>query len=288
MALFPQSFVDQMIGRCSVAGSKIWMNCNPRGPSHYFLKEYIQKAVEKQIYYLHFMLDDNLTLDPKIKERYKRMYTGVFYRRYILGQWAQAEGLIYTGFDKARHVWKQAQLDSWIKHNPIVHLTAGVDFGGSGSATVYTLVGFTRNWKKAIVLDEYFDPNNISSEHVIKMWVKKAELWKSMYPRLSDAFLDHEMLLVKSFRTATPQINVRLAKKSEIYDRIVATDMMMALDKLVIMDHCEHLIESLESAVWNEKKGNDYVRLDDGTVNIDSLDSFEYACERYYRDILRV
>lgn len=98
VALFPQSFVEQMIGRCSVAGSKIWMNCNPESPYHYIKTELIDKKQEKRILHLHFTLDDNLSLSGEVKERYHRMYSGVWYDRMILGLWRIAEGIIYDMF----------------------------------------------------------------------------------------------------------------------------------------------------------------------------------------------
>lgn len=102
-ALFPQSFTDQMIGRCSVDGAKIFINCNPRGPYHYMKIEFIDKRWEKQIYYLHFTMDDNLSLSERVKQRFRRMFSGVFFKRYILGLWVMAEGIIYDMFDEDRH-----------------------------------------------------------------------------------------------------------------------------------------------------------------------------------------
>lgn len=98
IALFPQSFVEQMIARCSVDGAKVFANCNPQGPYHWFKLQYIEKAKEKRILYLHFTMDDNLSLSEKIKEKYKRMFTGIFFKRYILGLWVLAEGVIYDMF----------------------------------------------------------------------------------------------------------------------------------------------------------------------------------------------
>ena len=105
VALMPRSFVEQTCARCSVSGSKLWFNCNPAGPEHWFYKEWILNAGKKRALHLHFTMADNPSLDPKIRKRYEQMYTGVFYRRYVLGQWCVAEGLVYD-FDKARHVAK--------------------------------------------------------------------------------------------------------------------------------------------------------------------------------------
>ena len=106
VALMPRTFVEQTCARCSVAGSKLWFNCNPAGPEHWFYKEWILGAQKKKALYLHFTMEDNPGLDPGIRRRYEQMYSGVFYRRYVLGQWCLAEGLIYD-FDPGRHIAKK-------------------------------------------------------------------------------------------------------------------------------------------------------------------------------------
>lgn len=103
VALMPRSFVEQACARCSVTGSKLWFNCNPAGPEHWFYKEWVQKTGQKNMLRLHFTMADNPGLDPSIRRRYEALYTGVFYRRYILGQWCMAEGLVYA-FDKQKHI----------------------------------------------------------------------------------------------------------------------------------------------------------------------------------------
>ena len=101
VALMPESFVNQATGRCSVDGSKLWFNCNPSYPSHWFKELWIDDREEKNLLYLHFTMDDNLSLSTKVKMRYEHMYSGVFYKRYILGLWALAEGLIYPMYEDA-------------------------------------------------------------------------------------------------------------------------------------------------------------------------------------------
>ena len=96
--LMPRSFVEQACARCSVAGSRLWFNCNPAGPTHWFYKAWIQEAEKRNCLRLHFTMEDNPSLSEQIRQRYERLYTGVFYRRFILGQWAQAEGRVYDFF----------------------------------------------------------------------------------------------------------------------------------------------------------------------------------------------
>lgn len=116
VALMPESFVNQATGRCSVDGSKMWFNCNPESPQHWFKVKWIDKCrcnlsekeiaemeksgkAPKNLIYLHFTMDDNLSLSEKIKARYRSMYVGVFFKRFIEGIWCVAEGLVYSMFD---------------------------------------------------------------------------------------------------------------------------------------------------------------------------------------------
>lgn len=98
VALMPRSFVEQACARCSVAGSRLWFNCNPAGPEHWFYKNWILGAENRNCLRLHFTMEDNPSLTPAIRRRYQKLYTGVFYRRFILGQWVQAEGRVYDFF----------------------------------------------------------------------------------------------------------------------------------------------------------------------------------------------
>ena len=98
VALMPRSFVEQACARCSVAGSRLWFNCNPAGPSHWFYKAWVLEAESRNCLRLRFTMEDNPSLTEQIRQRYQRLYTGAFYRRFVLGEWAQAEGRVYDFF----------------------------------------------------------------------------------------------------------------------------------------------------------------------------------------------
>lgn len=148
VALMPESFVSQATGRCSVDGSKFWFNCNPAGPYHWFKLEWIDKAKAKNLIYLHFTMDDNLSLSEKVKERYRRMYTGVFFKRYILGLWVLAEGIIYDMFNEDTHKVKT-------EDRPYTQFYISCDYG-TQNPTTFSLWGkFEGKWYKA--KEYYYD-----------------------------------------------------------------------------------------------------------------------------------
>ena len=112
-ALMPRSFVEQACARCSVEGSRLWFNCNPAGPNHWLYREWILEAEKRNCLRLHFTMEDNPGLTEQIRQRYQRLYSGVFYRRFILGQWVQAEGRVYDFFTEEMVGNPPADCDKW-------------------------------------------------------------------------------------------------------------------------------------------------------------------------------
>ena len=104
VTLMPRSFVEQALARCSVDGSKLWFNCNPEHPMHWFHEEWIKKHREKNCFYLHFTMKDNPSLTPSIVRRYEKLYSGAFYERFVLGKWVAAQGCVYPMFSQEKHV----------------------------------------------------------------------------------------------------------------------------------------------------------------------------------------
>ena len=111
VALMPRSFVEQAIARCSLEESKMWFNCNPEHPMHWFYREWIKKAKEKNCLYLHFTMRDNPALSPAIIRRYESLYSGAFYKRFIEGKWVAAQGTVYPMFSIDIHVRKAPDLN---------------------------------------------------------------------------------------------------------------------------------------------------------------------------------
>lgn len=109
VAMMPRSFVEQALARCSVTGAKLWFNCNPDVPEHWFRREWLLKLAQKDATHLHFTLDDNPGLSEETKARYRSMYAGVFKRRYIDGEWTAGDGLIYDMFDPEANTYDERE-----------------------------------------------------------------------------------------------------------------------------------------------------------------------------------
>lgn len=278
VALMPESFVNQATGRCSVDGSKFWFNCNPGSPAHWFKTGWIDKRADKRLLYLHFTMDDNLSLSEAVKGRYRGMYTGVFFKRYILGEWKSADGVIYRQFadEPERFILDDVPQDIFIG-------TMGLDFGGNGSAHAGCLVGITRGYRSIVILDEYYrkeviDPGTLTDDVCGFVQRSQAQV------RATSIWCDSaETTLIKGIRIEVfarhIPVEVRNARKGEIIDRIRLCDMLMSQGRFFILRRCKHTIAALSEAVWDSKSPTRDRRLDDGSTNIDSLDALEYALE---------
>ena len=288
-ALFPENFIDQMIGRCSIDGWKVWMNCNPEGPHAYINEEFIKKAEKKHVYHLHFMMTDNYSLSKSRREAYERAWPkgSVFYKRFVLGKWVAADGVIYPQF--ADDCTPYLVDDDWLKSHPIRYAAIGVDFGGTKSAHSFTLTGFTYDWH-VVVLDEYYkkeriDPAQLERDFID--FVRRAQARFAVYEAYCDSA---EQTLISGLERACLQAGIRIdlknAIKGPINDRIAFYNSLMAQSRFYVMRHCKALIAAMEEAVYDDKEPVKDIRLDDGMMNVDSLDSLEYSTESVMDDII--
>ena len=283
VALMPQSFVNQATGRCSVEGSKFWFNCNPDNPQHFFYVEWIKQYKQKKLIYLHFTMDDNLSLSEKIKQRYQAMYTGVFYKRFILGLWVVADGLCFEQFANEPEKWLKDEAEQQINF-----ISIGVDFGGTKSKTSFVASAIHGNFAKVGVIKDYkldgakgtIDANRLNNEFV--RFVR--ELQKEYKAPIKYVFCDcAETYLITGIRKAVKAAGLGLSvgdsEKGTILDRIVCVNTLLNVNRLYVLRSCGHVVNALRSAMWDEKaaeKGIDK-RKDDFTTDIDTCDGFEYS-----------
>ena len=127
-------FFGMLKSRLDKPGAMFIGTCNPEGPYHWLKVDMIDRAGELNLKHWHFTIDDNPYLDPDFVANLKTEYVGVWYKRYILGQWCAATGAIYDMLDTTRHVIP----DDKIPH--INHYFVGCDYGTS-SVTTFWLLG---------------------------------------------------------------------------------------------------------------------------------------------------
>lgn len=272
VALMPESFVNQATGRCSVEGSKYWFNCNPDNPRHWFKINWIDEAEKKRILYLHFTMDDNLSLSEHIKARYRGMYVGVFFKRYILGLWCVAEGLVYSMFNEDKHVTQKHMTGAREYH-------VSVDYGTVNpfSANLWAFDG-----KKSIMEDEvYYD----SREKGVR--VDDEAYYKMMCDMIGDKKVTFIIVdpSAASFIEVIKKYGKYIVKgaDNDVLDGIRVVTTMLNKDMIQIHESCENTINEFGLYCWDEESGEDAVIKE----NDHAMDSVRYYCYTFLRKRLR-
>lgn len=244
VVLMPRSFVEQACARCSVKGSKLWFNCNPASPAHWFYTEWISKAREKNAYHLHFELADNPSLAEEIVKRFESMYTGVFYRRYIKGEWVAAEGLVYE-FGEENITDEAPSNGEWY---------ISVDYGTLNpfSAGLWCVLG-----DKAVRVDEYYysgrntEKQRTDEEYAgdIEKLANGREIRQVVVDPSAASFI--ETLKRKGFHVKRGD--------NDVLDGLRRTATYLRNGNIKIHRRCGNAISEFGLYRWNEKASDDEV-----------------------------
>ena len=263
---------------------------NPEQKTHWF-KEFIESDAD--IYVQHYTIDDNDFLSIEFKENLKKEYEGtVLYNRYILGQWCNAEGLIYKRFadNPQKYKWTKKK-DNGEYDLPQGYTIIGIDYGGNKSGQAFVCTRISYDFKYVIALGSEKHMGDIDPDKLEQLQVEFAKKMMYKYNCDIDYMLpdNEEVVLIRGLRRAVEILGwdtiVRGCVKEKINDRIDCERTMIAYDILFyIEEECETLVEAISSALWDDNSKGD-VRLDDFTSDIDTMDAFEYSFERFMKKI---
>jgi len=274
---------------------------NPESNSHWLKKNFIDTIEEKQIdaYVQAYTIFDNPFLDEKFVNNLCKEYEGtVYYNRYILGQWCNAEGLIYKRFadNPKKYIWKKKKLDAEGNETneydlPAGYTVIGIDYGGNKSGQAFVCVRISNDFKYVIALGSEYHKGDIDPDDLLNLEIDFAKRMMYKYKTNIDYMLpdNEEVVLIRGLRNGVDREKietvVRGCVKDEINNRIDCERTMIAYDILFyIEEECQTLVEALSSALWDDDEEED-VRLDDLTTDIDTLDAFEYTFTRYMKQI---
>jgi PBSX family phage terminase large subunit len=248
VVLMPQSFVNQAIARCSEEGAKLWFNCNPDGPFHWFKTEWIDKLLEKNALRIHFDLDDNPSLSEKVKDTYRRRFSGIFYQRMILGLWVIAEGIIYPDFNKEKHCITEEEV-------PELDNTKNASDYGITNPMVFLKAGIKQinGEPHLFILDEYYNDGKGSHEGKIKtdlLFLEEYNSFNSESPIKRELIIDPSATsLINLFRQNG--IIVRAAN-NEVLEGINNVSMWLKQGRIHIVESkCPNLIKEFSSYAWD-------------------------------------
>ena len=266
VALMPRSFVEQTCARCSVAGSKLWFNCNPAGPEHWFYTQWIRQRKKKNALHLHFTMQDNPGLDIAVRRRYESLYSGVFYQRYVLGVWCVAEGLVYS-FHRKRHVTEKLPAAG--------RYYISVDYG--------TLNPFSAGlWcvsrGRAVRIKEYYYSGRDSGIPLTdEEYYEKLEELAGSYP-IEQSVVDPSAASFVAVIRRHGRFSVRRAKNN-VQEGIRLVSSMLRAGVLLIGAGCENTIREFGLYRWEDSASRDKPIKE----NDHAMDDIRYFCATILR-----
>ena len=245
-ALMPRSFVEQACARCSVAGSRLWFNCNPEGPEHWFYKTWILEADKRNCLRLKFTMEDNPSLTEGIRERYRRLYTGVFYQRYVLGQWVQAEGRVYDFFSEDMLGKAPEKCEKWY---------ISCDYGTVNPTSMGLWGRKSGTWYR--VKEFYFDSRREKHQMTDEEYAAALKELAGGNP-IQAVIVDPS---AASFMEVLRRKGWRVKKaKNDVLSGIRLTSDCLKTGKIVICETCADCVRELGEYLWEPGGGKDRVR----------------------------
>lgn len=263
VTLFPKSFVDQLKARCSVAGAKQFWNCNPDSPFHYIKTEYLDNPeMQSIVRHWRFLMNDNPYLvrhNPQYIANASKTWKGVFYQRNVLGEWALADGLVYSCFDRDIHVVKTLP-------EKFDKIYVAIDYGTT-HPTAFIMLGKLQD--KLYVIKEYYQNGKLNSQ-LADDYIKFIEGYTINGVTVDSAAASF-ILELKS-RGIHPKDCIK-----DVNDGISKVSSLLGEEKLFIHESCTNLIKEFCTYSWDTKKssasGKDIVI----KLNDDALDSLRYC-----------
>lgn len=271
---------------------KIFWDLNPDNPNADIYTKYIDLYAKKNkegtllggYNYEHFTIFDNINIPDERKQEIISQYdeNSIWYLRDILGRRCIAEGLCYRRFADNPEKYRISREEAKQRLSQII---IGVDFGGNGSGHAFVATGISRDYKDVIVLASERHFGDIDPSKLGELFIDFVLKIINVYGMPDICYADSaEQVLMRGLRTSILNSKINLvidnAWKSEINERIRATNRLMGQTRLFLTEDCETLEVAFCSAVWNPKELTKDERLDDGSSDIDSLDAFEYTIER--------
>ena len=237
-ALMPRSFVEQALARCSVAGARLWFSCNPEGPGHWFYREWILKAAERRMLYLHFTMDDNPGLSAQTRAQYERRYAGAFYRRFVLGEWTAPEGRVYDFFRREDYVRPrpEGEAERWC---------VSVDYGTSNPCSMGLWGRYGGVWHR--VEERYYSARETGVQLTDQEY---AALLRELAGgrRIAQVVVDPSAL---SFIAALRREGFQaVGAVNDVLSGIRLTAGLLKSRRLVICEGCESCLREIEDYCW--------------------------------------
>lgn len=283
VVLMPRSFVEQAMARTiTFKNRKIWFNCNPESPRHWFYQEWILKSKKKEVKHLHFLMNDNPIIGEEEITQTKHMYSGVFHDRYIKGLWIVAEGLVYQNFNKEKHVIDFQEMINSMDYEQKSHFDRTVryyvscDYGITNPFACYVWCIYNKN---AYCIKEYYQDSRKTNNRKTD-----EEHYTSIEDMIGDLII--EDFVIDPSASSFKEVIARHGKydvlnaKNDVLNGISNSTTLLDSGHILIDKNCTHFIEEFGLYRWDSKSEKDEVMKEFDHA----MDQFRYFVQSILRN----
>lgn len=273
--LIPENFFKMLLSRMSIPGASLFASTNPDSPYHWLKRDFIDRAHELDLKTFKFNIHDNPSLSEKYIKDLSDEYRGLWYKRFILGNWVIAEGTVFDFFDEDIHVipYPTSQAQYYI---------VGIDYGTTNPC-VFTLLGYNPEAYPNMWVEKeyYFDSRKEQRQKSDYDYVQDYKKFvdgiaiKHIYIDPSAASLKQEF-----YRNG---INNVIDAKNDVIPGIRFLGQLLTNGTLKICSFCENTIKEFSTYVWDEKAA---LRGEDKPLKMNdhAIDSIKYCTFSHFFD----
>lgn len=256
ITLFTEDFFSMLLSRLSVKSAKLIGTTNPDNPNHWLLKKYIKRQEELNLFSMRFLIDDNTKLDPEYITSIKKEYTGVYYERFILGNWVKASGLVYGNFSEIDHLTDAINVENPFEYRYFI----SIDYGTINPFAML-LWRIDRDGNAVLVKEYYYNSREERRQKTDEQYYQDLQA----FAKWGDTDLYIEMIVIDpsaaSFIELLRQKGEYAFRKAdnEVLEGIRTTANLLSIGKIKIDRHCENTIDEFKTYSWDERSEEDKV-----------------------------
>ncbi|MFF3558960.1 PBSX family phage terminase large subunit [Streptomyces sp. NPDC002574] len=251
--LLPENFWDMLLTRMRAPGARIYASTNPDSPTHWLKAKFIDDPIQRaSMKVFPFVLDDNVHLDPEYVAHIKASNAGLFYKRFVLGQWVAAQGAIYDMFDSTTQVVDiLPMIRKWV--------SVGIDYGAT-NPTHAVLVGLADDRRLYVVSEHRYAKGSASLSLTQAEASRRIVQWLDNVPRHGRVRPQYVVVdpSAASFKSQLLQDGLNpTAADNEVINGIRLVSNLLANDQLRIHRSCRELLKEMDSYTWDPKAALD-------------------------------
>lgn len=292
---------------------KIFWDLNPVHPNHLVYKKYLDKYEKQQSLgvapggynYMRCSIFDNTSLTKKNLQFALGSYpdkTSIGYRRYILGERAASDGIVFKQFAINPREYIVESFKEYKRFVRPQFISIGIDFGGNGSNTAFCATVISDNFSRVMpVYSDEIDMSQPENQTVrvyserFKKFLRTVYAWRESVAPIRCVYCDYaDTVMVNETARVVRElakegiagISVENCYKSTIKKRIDTKNMLLDKGRYHVFRKATHVIDSTSTQVWNDKPGHEDERLDDHTADIDIADAEEYSWSNFMGELI--